>query len=215
MASLAEDLATLNAQGRARLAAGDLAVMDAAGAELAASGLAEHSLAAGAQAPDFALPDARGGQVRLSALLEKGPVVLAFYRGAWCPYCNLELRALQAALPEFERRGASLVAVSPQLPDNSLSLAEKLGLKFPVLSDVGNTTARAYGLVFTVPAALRPVYQGFGIDLPAANGDQSFELPLPATYVIARDGRVAWRFVNADYTRRGEPADVLTALSGL
>lgn len=216
---MADDLAQVlqqqNEAARANLPATSLQVMDAATAELAASGLAERSLAVGADAPDFTLPDATGGEVTLSSLLADGPVVVSFYRGGWCPYCSTELRTLQTRLPEIAAAGGRLVAVSPQTPDNSLSTAEKLALAFPVLSDVGNAVARAYGLVFRLPENLRDLYTGWGLDLPAANGDRSFELPLPATFVIAADGKVVWRFADADYTTRAEPDDVLAALRAL
>ena len=212
---LATALREQNQAGRARIPAEKLAVMDAATAALEASGLADGSLAVGAVAPDFVLPDATGGKVALSSLLAKGPVVLAFYRGGWCPYCSLELRTLQARLADITAAGAALVAVSPQTPDNSMSTAEKLELAFPVLSDVGNVVARAYGLVFTLPEDLRQIYAGFGLDIPAANGDSTFELPVPATYVIGTDGKVAWRFADADYTKRAEPDDVIAALRSL
>jgi peroxiredoxin len=213
--SLADQLKSQNQQGRSRIPQEALAVMDAATAEVAASGLVEASLPVGETAPAFVLPDQTGKKVALPDLLAKGPVVLAFYRGGWCPYCSTELRALQAVLPELRQAGVTLLAISPQTPDNSLSTAEKLELAFPVLSDAGNRVARAFGLVFLLPESLRAVYQGFGIDLPAANGDDSFELPVPATYVIRRDGIVAWRFVDADYTRRAEPGDVLAGLRAL
>lgn len=204
-----------NKAGRARIPAGQLAIMDAATAALKASGIADRSLAPGARAPDFALPDATGRWIKLSSLLAAGPAVLSFYRGGWCPYCSIELRALQARLGDITAAGATLVAVSPQMPDHSLSTAEKLGLAYPVLSDVGNVVARSYGLVFSLPEDLREVYAGFGLDLPSANGDRTFELPVPATFVIAADGTVAWRFADADYTKRAEPGDVIAALSAL
>ena len=136
---------------------------------------------------------------------------MSFYRGGWCPFCNLELWALQKILPEIERLGASLVAVSPELPDASLNTLEKHRLQFQVLSDRGNQVARQFGLVFTLPQELRPVYEQFGIDIPPHNGDQSFELPLPATYVIASDGTIRYAFVNSDYTQRAEPSDIIAA----
>jgi len=214
-ASLAQQLKEQNDAGRARIPTETLAVMDRATAEVASSGIAGSSLGVGATAPDFDLPDAIGTKVSLSALLAKGPVVIAFYRGGWCPYCSTELRALQAKLAEITAAGATLVAVSPQIPDASLSTAEKLDLAFPVLSDEGNTVAGEFGLVFSLPEALRDVYAGFGLDLPAANGDDTFRLPIPATYVIRTDGTVAWRFADADYTKRAEPDDVLAALGAL
>ena len=121
----------------------------------------------------------------------------------------MELRALQLKLPEITSLGAQLVAVSPQLPDNSLSTAEKLSLTFEVLSDVGNKVARNFGIVFTLPEALRDIYKGFGIDLPASNGDQTFELPVPATYIINRQGIIEYAFVDIDYTQRMEPAMIV------
>jgi len=122
---------------------------------------------------------------------------------------------LQRTLPELEALGAKLITVSPQLPDNSLSTAEKLDLTFEVLSDVGNRVARDFGLVFTLPAEMRSIYQDFGIDLPAANGDESFELPVPATYVIDRSGIIRLTFVDIDYTKRLDPAEILAALKKL
>ena len=167
------------------------------------------------QAPNFVLPDATGNSVELRTLLQHGPVVLTFYRGGWCPYCNIELRALQSALPQIRGHHATLVAVSPQTPDQSLSTAEKNELEFPVLSDSGNKVAREYGIVFTLPEALRPIYENFGIELPAHNGDESFDLPVPATYVIDGEGKVRYAFVNADYRQRAEPSDIVAALAEL
>ena len=119
---------------------------------------------------------------------------------------------MQRTLPEIEALGAQLVTVSPQLPDNSLSTAEKLDLTFEVLSDVGNRVARQFGLVFTLPEEMRSIYQDFGIDLPGANGDESFELPMPATYVIDKSGIVRLAFVDIDYTRRLDPDEIINAL---
>ena len=168
-----------------------------------------------ADAPNFSLPDATGKTVELGQLLKDGPVVLSFYRGGWCPYCNIELRALQAALPELQAHQTTLVAVSPQTPDQSLSTAEKNELEFSVLSDQGNNVAREYGLVFELPEELRPIYANFGIDVPAHNGDDTFELPVPATFVIDQDGKVRYAFVNADYRQRVEPSEIVAALAQL
>jgi peroxiredoxin len=122
---------------------------------------------------------------------------------------------LQLELPRIKECGASLVAVSPQTPDNSVSTAEKMRLTFEVLSDVGNRVARQFGLVFVLPEELRPIYAGFGIDIPAANGDDTFELPIPATYVIDHDRKIRMAFVDADYTQRVDPEIVLSALKQL
>jgi peroxiredoxin len=179
------------------------------------SGIAENSLKVGVKAPDFNLPNPSGNSVSLNDLLQKGPVVLNFYRGGWCPYCSLELKAYKNHLPEIEELGASLVAISPQTPDNSLTTAEKNELKFQVLSDAGNKTADQFGLVFKLPEELHDLYKGFGLDIPKFNGDDSWELPMPGTYVIDTDGTVKFAFANADYTKRAEPDEVISALKEL
>ena len=192
------------------------AKMDAATRELAASGIVDKSLKVGEQAPDFNLPDVKGDTVSLSEALKDGPVVLSFYRGGWCPYCNIALQHLQRHLPEFRAEGAQLITVSPQTPDASLSTAEKNALDFSVLSDTNNRVAREYGLVFTLPDSLRAMYSNpDGINLPATNSSDSFELPVAATYVIAKDSRVAYAFANADYTLRAEPDEIIKALAAL
>jgi peroxiredoxin len=178
---------------------------------LVRSGIDAPSLKEGAVAPDFTLPNVDSRPVTLSTLLTQGPVVLTFYRGAWCPYCNLQLRAYQAILPRIRELGASLLAVSPQTPDTSLSTAEQKGLTFPVLSDAGNGVARRYGLVYAVSETLRAA----GAKLPAYNGDETWELPMPGTFVIAPDGTVRLAFVDADWTRRLEPAAILDTVRQL
>jgi peroxiredoxin len=175
--------------------------------ELAASGIAQRALKAGDRAPNFNLPDARGGYVRLKDLLARG--------GGWCPYCNLELHALQQALPEITRLGAKPVAVSPQTPDESLSTTEKNALSFSVLSDIGSTTAKAFGIAYDLAEELRPIYARSGHALPEKNGDDSWVLPIPATYVIDTDGTIALAFVDVDYRNRLEPVEILTALQSL
>lgn len=179
---------------------------------LADTGIAQNSLKVGAKAPNFDLPNTHGNSVDLNSLLEKGPVVLNFYRGGWCPYCNLELNAYQKHLGEIKELGASLVAISPQTPDNSLSTAEKNELKFEVLSDEGNKTANEFGLVFKLDSSLHEIYSNFGLALPNFNGDDSWEIPLPGTYVIDKDGTVQYAFADADYTKRAEPAEVIDKL---
>ena len=180
-------------------------------AEMAEKG----ALGVGDRAPDFTLPDATGGEIRLSELLVDGPVVLTFYRGAWCPYCNTQLRDYQLALPDLEDAGASLVAVSPQTPDSSLTTAEKNDLAFPVLSDAGLEVSRDYGLVFRVDESTRDRYRLGGVDLERYNGTGDWELPVPATYVIDQSGTVRAAFVEADYTQRASPRDVLEAVRDL
>jgi peroxiredoxin len=182
---------------------------------LAASGLADRAIKAGDPAPDFALPDMDGRTVRLSTVLGSGPIVVSFYRGGWCPYCNLELRALQRLLPAFEALGARLLAISPQTPDQSLTTAQRNALSFTVLSDAGSAVARAFGIAFDLAEELRPLYARLGHALPVMNGDESWVLPAPATFVIDRDGTIALAFVDTDYRNRLEPADILAALKTL
>ena len=139
-------------------------------------------------------------------------MVLAFYRGAWCPYCNVHLSALQGRVDEIKQLGGQLVAVSPQTPDRSHSVVEKNRLQFPVLSDMGNHVARALGLVFEFSNELRAAYKGFGVDLGDFNGDDSWTLPVPGTFIINQDGTIAKVWTDVDYRRRAEPDDVVNAL---
>jgi len=190
------------------------AVMFASTQALIDEQLSTKAVQVGQQVPNFTLPDVVGKEVSLSDLLAKGRVVLSFYRGGWCPYCNLELRALQAILPEMNDLGTSLVAISPEVPDQSLSTSEKNELSFSVLSDVNNVVAKKLGLVFQLPEDLREVYDSFGIDVPAHNGNQDYELPMPATYILNQDGTVAYAFIPEDYRERLDPETILEVLKG-
>jgi peroxiredoxin len=192
-----------------------LSVYDRDAEAMGAGDMFEGALRTGDPAPPFRLPDARGGEVALEDLLADGPVVLVFYRGAWCPYCNLQLAAFQSALADIRAAGAALVAISPQTPDSSLSSAQKNALEFEVLSDVGNRVARDYGLVFRVGDAVRAAMTNFGIDLAKYNADDSWELPVPGTFVVAPDGVIRLAHVDADYTKRLEPAEIVAALRSL
>ncbi len=183
--------------------------------QLVQTGAAEKALKVGARAPDFTLPDINGNPVTLLRLLAQGPAVIAFYRGEWCPYCNLQLRAYQQILPQIRSLGASLVAVSPQTPDHSLSMAEKNALGFAVLSDVGNLVARRYGLVFTIEEPVRAAHKRVGADLPAFNADNSWELPIPGTFIVDTWGTVRLASVNPDFTHRLEPSAILEKLEEL
>ena len=214
-ASLADQTGAAVAAFMAGLPAADAQVVGDSFEKLHASSVAANAINSGDLAPDFELPNARGRMVRLSRALANGPVVLSFYRGGWCPFCNLELQALQAHLPEIRALGASLIAVSPETPDHSLTTAEKHGPGFEVLSDVGNGTARAFGLIFTVYEEMRPLDLKWGLDVPASNGDDSWELPVPATYVIDSSGMVRAAHVDKDYTRRMEPELIVAALREL
>ena len=190
-------------------------MMKTADDALAAGGLTERAKTVGDAAPEFALPDHEGNTVTLAGLLAAGPVVLSFYRGGWCPFCSLELRALQEALGEIRAAGGQLVAVSPELPEKAAVTAMRHEIEFPVLSDAGNAVAKQFGLVYALDPNLRPLYRQIGADLPAYNGEETWEIPVPATYVIETGGVIRFAYVNTDYKQRAEPADVVAALKAL
>ncbi|MFD2261555.1 peroxiredoxin-like family protein [Lacibacterium aquatile] len=181
-------------------------------ADLKERGVEHSALRPGMPVPRFALPNALGKMIDISEALAQGPLVLSFYRGGWCPYCSAELRALQLALPDLKALGASLIAISPDLPDHSLSTAEKHALDFDILSDAGNMVARRFGLVSGVPDEVRLMYLGKGLDLGARAGTTAWELPIPATYLVGRNGIVRLAFVDADYTQRLDPLVIIEAL---
>ncbi|EJM60743.1 peroxiredoxin-like family protein [Pseudomonas sp. GM48] len=189
-------------------------VMERATAELIASGAANKALKVGDKAPLFTLKDPDGHPVSSAELLAKGPLVLTFYRGVWCPYCNLELQALQAFLPTLQEAGASLVAISPQIAANSRKSMRTNGLQFPILSDRHNDVADAFGLRFALPDYLIELYKNLRNDLPTFNDDPSWTLPMPARYVIGQDGVIRYAEVNPDYTQRPEPEAMLDAIRG-
>lgn len=171
------------------------------------------ALKVGDKMPSFILPDANGKEISSDELLDNGTLIISFYRGGWCPYCNLELRALQDLLPEFEKYNANLVAISPEKPDNSLSTQEKNELKFPVLSDINNLVAKSMGLVFEVPKEVVDLSKKeFSLDLTEINETAGHELPIPASYVVDTNGIIQFAFVNPDYTKRAEPIDILNTI---
>lgn len=187
--------------------------MDRATAELVASGAADRALKVGDAAPVFTLDDPDGKPVSSADLLARGALVVSFYRGAWCPYCNLELQALQGVLTQINAAGASLVAISPQTAVNSRKSVRQNALGFPILSDPGNGVAAAFGLRFALPDYLVELYQQMKNDLPSFNGDPSWTLPMPGRFVIGQDGTIRYAEVNPDYTRRPEPELMLPALA--
>jgi len=213
--SLKTQIDAFEVQKKANVPADILNLMDVTTEKLIAEQLSKHALKVGDKFPAFELPDSKGKQISSTELLAKGPLVLSFYRGGWCPYCNLELRALNNMQQAFADQNAQLVAVSPQLPDESLSTQQQNELAYTVLSDVSNSLAKKCGLVFTLDERLIPVYDQLGLDIPKANGDESYELPLPATYVIDCQGVIQFAFAHEDYTLRAEPLDVLNAVKAL
>jgi len=213
--SLQDTLDTLRTDFEAKAPPQAVAIIHRATADLAASGQAARALKAGDVAPAFDLPDAEGRLVRSADLLANGPLVVTFYRGIWCPYCNLDLKALEARAHDIRANGASLIAISPQTQANGRKTQTDLKLSFPVLSDQGGAVAKVFGLRFRLPDDLLAIYKGFGIDLAAANGEPSGTLPMPARYVIDRGGVIAYGEVSHDYTRRPDPDIVLPVLERL
>jgi peroxiredoxin len=185
-------------------------------AELIASGAAAKALKAGDRAPEFTLEDPSGKPISSAELLAEGPLVVTFYRGVWCPYCNMDLQALQEALPELAAQGAKLVAISPQTAANSRRSARENKLGFPILSDPGNELASRFGLRFKLQDYLIDLYKtAFKNDLAVVNGDKSWTLPMPARFVIGQDGIIAYAEVNPDYTNRPDPSEMLPTLRRL
>jgi peroxiredoxin len=205
---------TFQENSKGKIAPEDLATMQAAAASLAER-LPDPGLDFGETAPDFTLPDANNQPVNLRALLDQGPVILVFYRGAWCPYCNMHLHALNESLPAFRRYGAQLVAVTPQQPDKSAEQLKKDNYPFHVLSDLDDRVMKAYRLFYEVDEDLQAVYKKFGIDLEDYNGSERTVLPIPGTFVLDRQGVVRARHAMTDYTQRMEPADIVKALQQL
>lgn len=191
-----------------------VAVYEAGIDSVAHSGVPQNAIQQGQTAPLFALTNATGDTVKLADLLKKGPVILTWYRGGWCPYCNLTLRSLQEHLPDFIERGATLVALTPELPDNSLETKEKNELEFEVLSDVNSEVGKTYGVVYKLTEEVAQYYKK-GFDLAKHNGEDSYTLPLAATYVINTDGTVVYAFLHADYRKRAEPQAIINVLDAL
>ncbi|MDY0190601.1 MAG: peroxiredoxin-like family protein [Desulfuromonas sp.] len=213
--SLKTQLAEMNRQSKSRLPDETVATMLAATKALSESGIVERAPKMGETLQNFTLPNQLGAQRSLAELRKNGPVVITFYRGGWCPYCNLELHAYQQILPEIKATGATLVAITPELPDESLTTAERHNLQFEVLSDINSEYANQLGLAFTFPAELRPIYTSFGINIEKHNGTGQFDLPLSATFVVDSAGTIIFAAVDADYTLRAEPADVVQVLESL
>lgn len=181
-------------------------------AGLKAQGLAAGSLGLGAKAPEFSLPDHNGKLVSSAELLGRGRLVVCFFRGRWDPFCCGQMEAMNRIVPEIEAAGASLVAISPQTMKQSFFMADQHRLRFPLLSDPGNHVARQFGLVYRVPEEQQAIYRRAFVNLPFINGDESWELPIPATYVVDRDATVLFASADEDFMQRPEPGEVLKSL---
>jgi peroxiredoxin len=181
--------------------------------DLRASGIENRALQRDAQAPAFELPDQSGRVVRSADLLNGGKLVICFIRGRWCPFCVAQIQAMNAIVPHLGNLNTSLVAISPQTAHQSQLMADQHQLQFPILSDVGNSVARQFGLLYEVPEYQREIYRRAFVNLPFINGTDAWELPIPAIYILAEDGSVIFAQVNADYTNRPEPGEIQDFLS--
>lgn len=180
--------------------------------QLSASGIAGRVLSAGARIPSFQLPDQDGNPVSSDDFLSRGPLVICFFRGRWCPFCVAQLEAMNAALSRIQAAGANLVAISPQTVKQSFFMRDQHHLRFPLLSDSHNQVARGFGLVYPVPEEQKEVYSRTFVNLPFLNGEGSWELPIPATYLVDRPGAVLYASADPDYTRRPEPEELVSRL---
>jgi peroxiredoxin len=212
--SLNEHLDSLTARLRAMVPAERLAVIDLAAAQLSYSGLADRALKIGDLAPSFELPDGDGMLWRSDDLLLNGPLVIVFYRGRWCAYCNAQLAALQEVHPQIAEARASLIAISPQTQKHSYMTRDMHKLRFPVLSDQGNQVAKKFGLVYRLSPEMQAMYESIMTKLPGYNGDQSWELPLAATYIVQADGKISYARLDADWRHRPEPEEILRIVKG-
>jgi peroxiredoxin len=181
-------------------------------AELKQRNLAANTLPVGTKTPHFELQDHNGKLVRSTDLLVKGCLVICFIRGRWCPFCVGQMEAMNLILPQIEQAGASLAAISPQTVKQSFFMHDQHKLRFPVLSDAGNNVARQFGLTYRVPAAQEAIYRRAFVNLPFTNGDDSWELPIPASFIVDRDGTILYASANEDYTDRPEPTEILNSL---
>ena len=190
--------------------------MLAATSKLKEESISKNALKVGDFASEIKLQNEKGKKFSLFDSLDNNDYILVnFYRGGWCPYCNFELKALESRVEEFKSLGAKLIAISPQSPDSSLSTKEKNELTFEVLSDINNIVAKKFGLVFSLDEELKPIYLSFGIDIPASNDESSYEIPMPATYLINKNKEILFSFIDEDYTKRCEPQEIINILKSL
>lgn len=212
MTLLQDQLDEITATTRRLVGAERLQVSERAIEELFATGIEERILAPGTRAPEFDLENANGKRIRLSDMLGFGPAVVKFFRGRWCPYCVTELEAWRDLYDQLRERGAFLVAIGPQTVRQNDFMVGQHRLPFPVLADPGCRVAASYGAMWTVPEAMRGYYRSILVNIPFINGDESWRLPLPATFVVARDGQITYSEAHADFRVRPEPAEALAAL---
>lgn len=212
MQTLQEELDSITANTRILVQPERLEVSERAVEQLFASGIEDRILKPGCRAPDFSLQDSHGRLVRSSDLLSLGPLIINFFRGRWCPYCVTELERWQRIYPTLRERGALLVAISPQTVRHNDFTVQQHKLTFPLLSDPGNNLAAQFGLAYSLPEYHQKYYRSILVNIPLVNGDETWTLPLPATFVVSKDGTISFAEAHADFRVRPEPADVLAAL---
>lgn len=209
---LKDELSRVSQYIRAQIGVDILAAMDKATADFKAQGLAGKGAKVGDAFPSARLFNAHGNEVVLEELLQQGPLAVTFYRGGWCPYCSLELKAYQAVLSEIKASGGQLVAITPEPSTNTLAISQQNELSFDILTDKGNELAKQLGILISLPEALQKLYGGTQVDWKIYSVNSRIALPIPATFVVGQDGIIIYRFVDEDYTKRAEPKDVLDIL---
>ena len=213
--SLTSELAAFREKSDKELFPETRRILEEAAADLDKNKAGEHALGVGDKFPDATLTDHLGQPWRFEEAQKTGPLLVVFYRGGWCPYCNLELKAYQTMLPDIMESGGQLVAVSPEPPDGSLTTIEKNALEFPVLTDARNELAQALGIVIEMTPELQDLMAGYDLDLSRKNAGTGWTLPIPATFVVARDGTIEFAHVDRDYRARAEPEDAKQVLMRL
>jgi peroxiredoxin len=213
--NLPEELAKIDRQQKAHSSEELLLQLDQHKEELRTSGILHQSLQVGDRAPDFSLPNSEGVTIQLSDLLTKGAVVVSFFRGNWCPFCSLELMALEGIVPTILELQGTLLSISPQTSRNSRLTAKEKRLTHPLLIDAGNQVAQQFGIVYQVGTVLQKIHEGFNVSIPNINGDDSYKLPVPATFIIDRSGTIVYRFVDPDFTKRLDPIEIISVLRKL
>lgn len=210
--TLEDRLSLIRTDQAQKMSPADIAKVDASAKKLKKEGVGRKAPRVGETFPDFTLPNSAGGAEKLSDLAESGPVVVTFFRGSWCPYCVAQLLHYQAHLADIEAAGGKIVAITPEEPSQSAAFAKAKGISFPLLWDENNALAQKTKIVYGVDRGMKQLYQGKGLDLEKSQGNAGWRLPVPATFVLDKNRKVVYSFVDTDFRRRAETADVVKAL---
>lgn len=209
---LSDQLGTVRLRQKKKMPKAQMATIEKSTADLQKQGVGSAAPKKGDTVPDFTLPKTGGGNVQLSELLKKGPVVITFYRGSWCPYCMVQLSDYQKHLKEIEKAGAQLVAITPEELPRSEKLAKDRGFAFSIAWDKSNAYAKQLNIVYALPTEVKQLHEDLGIDLKASQGNDQWQLPVPATFVVDKDRKVIFAYVDVDYTKRAETRDLIDAI---